>query len=179
MVHLWGDGLLNMNENGDVVLTRFTDSQENLTKGKGVTENLANIAGQFGGEQVATSGIEGGLQAFSNGVVGEYHIPLSELIQLIKDGYIVFAGLGNKEFVLSPHIADKYLTKINGKLINAKYDAKIKELEKQIEEAEKLKSKELQPLVKEKERLEKILEKLEYKIPNSSGIIRLNKDGSF
>jgi len=124
-----GDGLLNMNENGDVVLTRFTDSQENLTKGKGVTENLANIAGQFGGEQVATSGIEGGLQAFSNGVVGEYHIPLSELIQLIKDGYIVFAGLGNKEFVLSPHIADKYLTKINGKLINAKYDAELKTLE--------------------------------------------------
>jgi hypothetical protein len=128
-----GEGLLNMNENGDVVLTRFTDSQENLTKGKGVTENLANIAGQFGGEQVATSGIEGGLQAFSNGVVGEYHIPLSELIQLIKDGYIVFAGLGNKEFVLSPHIADKYLTKINGKLINAKYDAELKVLEQPVQ----------------------------------------------
>jgi hypothetical protein len=124
-----GEGLLNMNENGDVVLTRFTDSQENLTKGKGVTENLANIAGQFGGEQIATSGVEGGLTSFSNGVVGEYHIPLTELIQLIKDGYIVFAGLGNKEFVLSPHIADKYLAKINGKEINAKYDAEPKALE--------------------------------------------------
>ena len=74
-----GDGLLNMNENGDVVLTRFTDSEENLTKGKGKTENLANIAGQFGGEQIATSGVEGGLQSFTNGVIGEYHIPLQDL----------------------------------------------------------------------------------------------------
>lgn len=112
-----GDGLLNMNENGDVVLTRFTDEEANLTKGKGVTENLASISGQFGGEQIATTGIEGGLQSFSSSVVGEYHIPLQDLIQLIKDGYIVFAGLGNKEFVLSPHIADKYLTKVNGKNI--------------------------------------------------------------
>ena len=126
-----GDGLLNMNDNGDVVLTRYADSEEGLTKGKGKTENLASIAGQFGGEQIATSGIEGGLQSFTNGVVGEYHIPLNELIQLIKDGYVVFAGLGNKEFVLSPHIADKYLTKVNGQEINTKYNAELAELEKQ------------------------------------------------
>ena len=124
-----GDGLLNMNDNGDVVLTRYADSEEGLTKGKGKTENLASIAGQFGGEQIATSGIEGGLQSFTNGVVGEYHIPLNELIQLIKDGYVVFAGLGNKEFVLSPHIADKYLTKVNGKEINAKNGGELAALE--------------------------------------------------
>ena len=124
-----GEGLLNMNDNGDVILTRFADSEEGLTKGKGKTENLASIAGQFGGEQIATSGVEGGLASFSNGIIGEYHIPLNELISLIKEGYIVFAGLGNKEFVLSPHIADKYLSKINGKQINAKYDAELKALE--------------------------------------------------
>lgn len=112
-----GEGLLNMNQNGDVVLTRFADSEEGLTKGKGKTENLKDLAGQFGGEQIPTSAIEGGLQSFSNGVVGEYHIPLTDLITLMKDGYIVFAGLGNKEFVLSPHIADQYLTIVNGQKI--------------------------------------------------------------
>jgi hypothetical protein len=119
-----GEGLLNMDQNGNVILTRFADSEENLTKGKNVTENLQDIAGQFGGEQVATSGIDGGLQSFSNGFIGEYHIPLQEMIELIKDGYIVFAGLGNKEFVLSPHIADKYLTKINGEIIKANDSSK-------------------------------------------------------
>jgi hypothetical protein len=127
-----GESLLNMNENGDVVLTRYADSEEGLTKGKGKTKNLKDIAGQFGGEQIATSGIEGGAASFVNGVVGEYHIPLQELIDLIKSEDVVFAGLGNKEFVLSPHIADKYLTKINGKEINAKYDAELKALEQQL-----------------------------------------------
>jgi N12 class adenine-specific DNA methylase len=126
-----GESLLNMNENGDVVLTRYADSEEGLTKGKGKTKNLKDIAGQFGGEQIATSGIEGGAASFANGVVGEYHIPLQELIDLIKSEDVVFAGLGNKEFVLSPHIADKYLTKINGKQINAKYDIELKALEQQ------------------------------------------------
>ncbi len=124
-----GEALLNMNENGDVILTRYADSEEGLTKGKGKTKNLKDIAGQFGGEQIATSGIEGGAASFVNGVVGEYHIPLQELIDLIKSEDVVFAGLGNKEFVLSPHIADKYLTKINGKQINAKYDAELSLLE--------------------------------------------------
>ena len=115
-----GDGLLNMNENGDVVLTRFADSEEGLNKSGGITspDELKNLINNFGGEQIPTSAIEGGMVAYQEaggGVVGEYHIPLNDLIQLIKDGYIVFAGLGNKEFVLSPHIADKYLTKINGK----------------------------------------------------------------
>jgi SHS2 domain-containing protein len=114
-----GDGLLNMNENGDVVLTRFADSEEGLNKSGGITspDELKNLINNFGGEQIPTSAIEGGMVAYQEaggGVVGEYHIPLNDLIQLIKDGYIVFAGLGNKEFVLSPHIADKYLTKING-----------------------------------------------------------------
>ena len=124
-----GESLLNMNENGDVVLTRYADSEEGLTKGKGKTKNLKDIAGQFGGEQIATSGIEGGAASFANGVVGEYHIPLQELIDLIKSEDVVFAGLGNKEFVLSPHIADKYLTKINGKQINTKYNAELAALE--------------------------------------------------
>jgi hypothetical protein len=112
-----GDGLLNLDENGNVILTRHADSVDGLTKGKGKTKNLKDIAGQFGGEQVATSGVEGGLASFQSGTTGEYHIPLQELIQLIKDGSVVFAGLGNKEFVLSPDIADKYLTKIDGKTI--------------------------------------------------------------
>ena len=34
-------------------------------------------------------------------------------------------------------------------------------------------------ITKEKERLKKILSKLEYKVPDSSGVIRLNSDGSF
>ena len=134
-----GEGLLNVDSDGNVVLTRHAESEGDLVKSGQVTspEDLRNLTGVFGGEQVATSGVEGGLQSFKSGVVGEYKIPLAELVKLIKDGYVTFAGLGNKEFVLSPHIAQQYLSTIkdsSGKVIKEN-QVSSKTQEQQVSEA--------------------------------------------
>ena len=76
----------------------------------------------FGGEQIPTSGLVDGIAAYNSqgrNTKGTYRIPLAEFKDLIKKGYIQFAGFGNKEFVLSPHIASKYLTEINGKAVES------------------------------------------------------------
>uniref|UniRef100_A0A6M3XA37 Putative methyltransferase n=1 Tax=viral metagenome TaxID=1070528 RepID=A0A6M3XA37_9ZZZZ len=137
-----GEGLLNLDKNGNVILTRFSNDEYGLTKEKGKTEDLANIAGRFGGEQIATAAVEGGLTSFENGVVGEYHIPLQELKQLMKDGYVVFVGLGNKEFALSPHVANKYLSKINGKDVTPSPVAEKEKTMQPVAQAEPVQAKE-------------------------------------
>lgn len=133
-----GEGFLDIDENGVVTLSRFADSVEGLTKSGEITspEKLKELMNNFGGEQIPTSGVEGGMTAYSteNGVLGQFKIPLKDLIRLMKEGYIQFAGLGNKEFVLSPHIAKQYLTNItkNGEQVSIKEEAQ-KNLEEKIE----------------------------------------------
>ena len=115
-----GEGDFGFDINGNVVLTRFADSREGLTKSGNVTspDELKRLMNNYGGEQIPTSGVAGGMvnyQSSGGNVTGVYRIPLEEFKKLIKEGYVQFAGFGNKEFVLSPHIADKYLTEVNGK----------------------------------------------------------------
>jgi hypothetical protein len=119
-----GEGEFGFDSNGNVVLTRFAQDEDGLVKSGKITspEDLKRLTGVFGGEQIATSGMVGGLTAFStknNGVTGTYRIPLEDFKNLLKEGYITFAGFGNSEFVLSPHIASKYLTEINGKAVES------------------------------------------------------------
>ena len=127
-----GEGVLGFDKNGNVVLTRFSDSIEGLTKSGKISTptELKALMNNYGGEQIPTSGIAGGIEAYQteNGTTGTYRIPLAEFKKLLKEGYIQFAGFGNKEFVLSPHIALEYLSEVNGEIINqdkinAKYDA--------------------------------------------------------
>jgi len=117
-----GEGFLDMDKDGNVILTRFADSRENLTKdGKVLSpEELEKAANNHSNQTVSTSAIEGGMESYAkeNGVIGKYKIPIKELMKLMKEGYVHFAGIGNKEFVLSPHIAEKYLDSVNGEKIS-------------------------------------------------------------
>jgi len=117
-----GEGDFGFDSNGNVVLTRYADSKEGLTKSGKITssETLTKLMNSYGGEQIPTSALVGGMVAYQTGggnVTGTYRIPLEEFKKLIKKGYIQFAGFGNKEFVLSPHIAKQYLTEIDGKAV--------------------------------------------------------------
>lgn len=113
-----GEGFLDMDIDGNVILTRFADTEENLTKGGQVLspEDLVKGANNHSYTAVSTSAIEGGVPAYGKegGVVGKYKIPFKDLLDLMNQGYAHFAGVGNKEFVLSPHIAEKYLDTVNG-----------------------------------------------------------------
>jgi hypothetical protein len=117
-----GEGFLDMDSEGNIVLTRFADTQDNLTKG-GIEvspEDLQRGANNHSNTAISTSAVEGGVVSYAKegGVIGKYKIPMKELIQLMKDGHVYFAGIGNKEFVLSPHIAAKYLSTVNGSKVN-------------------------------------------------------------
>lgn len=119
-----GEGYLDMDNKDNVILTRFADTTENLTKGGKILnpEDLKKGANSHSNQAVSTSAVEGGVISYvkEDGVMGKYKIPITELIKLMKEGYVHFAGIGNKEFVLSPHIAEKYLYSINDNLLNSK-----------------------------------------------------------
>jgi hypothetical protein len=130
------EGDFGFDDKGNVVLIRFADSQEGLTKSGKISspEELKRLMNSYGGEQIPTSGLVGGMTSFSaqDRVIGTYRIPLSDFKDLLKQGYIQFAGFWNKEFVLSPHIAVKYLTEINNNQLNNQITSEQKQQAKQL-----------------------------------------------
>ena len=133
-----GEGLLNI-EGDNIVLTRLTNTEEDIVKtgevaDKSFLKGVAEAGGQFGGAQIPTSAVEGwsdtGAIAFGGKFISKFQIPIAEFTQLINEGYIQFAGLGNKEFVLSPHIAQRYLYSINGKTLKPSTTATTPETKK-------------------------------------------------
>jgi hypothetical protein len=90
------EGDFGFDDKGNVVLIRFADSQEGLTKSGKISspEELKRLMNSYGGEQIPTSGLVGGMTSFSaqDRVIGTYRIPLSDFKDLLKQGYIQFAG---------------------------------------------------------------------------------------
>lgn len=125
-----GDGELNIDDQGNVLLTRHADSFGGLTK-KGSTmtrEELRNVAlggGTYGGSSVNTSAMLGWgekswaaaeMTAGEEGrYTGVFKIPKAVLEQMLRDGDAALAGINHGEVILRPEVAEKWLYSVNGK----------------------------------------------------------------
>ena len=125
-----GAGLLNMDDNGNVILTRHASSIEGLNK-SGMTmtpeelRKYADTGAGFGGASVNTSALEHWASNEWNGgsgVIGRYTIPLNELADLLRSNQAVIANIAQGEISLLPSVADRYLTHINGKSIGERIE---------------------------------------------------------
>lgn len=113
---------LNVDSNGNVVLTRFASDEQHLTKNwvnVGQKELLETSLFHGGGRGLPTSGFANwsfGL-SHSNKTVGNFVIPPKDFLQGIKDKNIYLGNLGEGEFVLNPNWAKDYLSSINDKKV--------------------------------------------------------------
>jgi hypothetical protein len=146
------------------------------TKGEGESSYwVSNVPSQYKGTNL------GGFtkEEVENKINAKYDAELArELYKEIKAGKLV-----TDMTVAEQAVADKYITEELRKSVDAELvasEGKQQTTDVITNDVESkttiLKDNELE---KERERLARILEKLEYNIPNSSGKIRLNKDGSF
>lgn len=115
---------LNIDKNGNVVLTRIAMYEDHLTKGwvdVGKQELLDTTLSHGGGRGLPTSGISKWSDQFGSGyngperAVGSFVIPQKDFLQGIKDSNVYLGNLGEGEFVLNPKWAKDYLKTINGK----------------------------------------------------------------
>ena len=113
---------LNVDSNGNVVLTRFASDEQHLTKNwvnVGQKELLETSLFHGGGKGLPTSGFANwsfGLSD-SNKTVGNFVIPSKDFLQGIRDKNIYLGNLGEGEFVLNPNWAKDYLSSINNKKV--------------------------------------------------------------
>jgi len=120
-----GSGTLNMDGNGNVVLTRVADNEDHLGKSWrqiGREELMSTSMWHGGGRGIPTSGMSGWDQSFGttsrpDRVVGTFTIPVQDLIQAIRDGNAVLGNVGEGEIVLNPSFAKRYLSHLNGKTV--------------------------------------------------------------
>ena len=120
-----GVGKLNIDENGNVILTRHASNEEAITKsGMSMTPDelrqYANGGGTFGGASVNTSALThwgDNSWAGGHGVVGTFTIPIQDLKGLLARGEAVFANVAEGEISLLPSVAERYLTHLNGQVV--------------------------------------------------------------
>jgi hypothetical protein len=114
-----GSGKLNMDEEGNVVLTRVADNEDHLTKDwtdVGVKEMIDTSVYHGGGAGLPTSGFARWTDSFGrgrkDGVVGTFRIPAKVFLEMVKRGDAVLGNIGEGEIVLNPAAAKQYLAKV-------------------------------------------------------------------
>jgi hypothetical protein len=111
-----GSGTLNMDQEGNVILTRVADSEDHLTK-KWVSvdtkEMIDTSIYHGGGQGLPTSGFAKWTDSFGstreNKVVGTFRIPAKVFLEMVKRGDAVLGNIGEGEIVLNPAAAKQYL----------------------------------------------------------------------
>ena len=112
---------LNINDQGNVVLTRLAQSENHLTKdwvAVDATEMESTSLSNGGGKGLPTSGFKDWQNQFGvsrTNLTATFEISPDELIQAIRDGNAYIGNMGEGEIVLSPAFARNYLKQVNGK----------------------------------------------------------------
>ena len=115
---------LNINEDGNIVLTRQANSEKHLTKGwvNASSEELLNTSlSQGGGNGLPTSGFKDWDKSFntSSEFTSTFIIPPKDLQNGIVQSNALIGNLGEGEIVLNPKWAKQYLSKVNGEEVTS------------------------------------------------------------
>jgi hypothetical protein len=105
-----------IDEKGRVVLKRYADDRERLTKqGRDVTpkemEESSLGTGSPGGGSVHTSANIEGWHSYMP-LYGIFKIPVKDFLENANKGKIILGNLGESEIILTGKIAEKYLDQI-------------------------------------------------------------------
>ena len=112
---------LNINSQGNVVLTRLASSENHLTKdwvAVDTKEMESTSISNGGGRGLPTSGFNDWQDQYGTGrtaFIATFEIAPDELIQAIRDGNAYIGNMGEGEIVLNPAFARNYLKQVNGK----------------------------------------------------------------
>ena len=112
---------LNINKQGNVVLTRLASSESHLTKdwvAVDTKEMESTSISNGGGRGLPTSGFNDWQDQYGTGrtaFIATFEIAPDELIQAIRDGNAYIGNMGEGEIVLNPAFARNYLKQVNGK----------------------------------------------------------------
>ena len=131
---------LNVNEDGNIVLTRQANSERHLTKNwkPSSAEDLLNTSlSQGGGGGLPTSGFKGWEKSFSTNAsfTAQFVIPPNDLLEGIRNSKALIGNLGEGEIVLDPEWAKSYLSSVNEESIAvSKHGINYSKTNKSIEE---------------------------------------------
>ena len=112
---------LNINDQGNVVLTRLANNESHLTKdwvAVDAVEMESTSITNGGGRGLPTSGFSDWQDQYGTSrtaFTATFEIAPDELIQAIRDGNAYIGNMGEGEIVLNPAYARNYLKQVNGK----------------------------------------------------------------
>ena len=112
---------LNINNQGNVVLTRLANNESHLTKdwvAVDAVEMESTSLSNGGGRGLPTSGFNDWQDQYGTSrtaFIATFEIAPDELIQAIRDGNAYIGNMGEGEIVLNPAYARNHLKQVNGK----------------------------------------------------------------
>ena len=128
------DNKLNIDLDGNIILTRVAPTEEYLTKGWEPVNSLEELknTSEFhgGGGGLPTSGFIDENNSFirsygKDSLISKFKIPEKDFLAGIVEGNIYLGNIGEGEFVLNPYWAKNYLSSINGEAATITKDGKI------------------------------------------------------
>lgn len=138
---------INLDKNGNVVLTRITANENQLGKNWkniGYSELVETSLFHGGGGGLPTSGFNNWTDQFGSGIsnrlVSTFNIPQQDFLEGVRSKNIVLGNIGEGEFVLNPKWAKDYLSDIDGKKASILDDGSITYNQPKIKEENNLKS---------------------------------------
>ena len=125
---------LNIDSDGNIILTRAAPTEEYLTKEWKPVNSLEELknTSEFhgGGGGLPTSGFTDENNSFirsfgKDSLISKFKIPEEDFLAGIIEGNIYLGNVGEGEFVLNPYWAKNYLSSINGEAATITKDGKI------------------------------------------------------
>jgi hypothetical protein len=114
-----GSGKLNVDDEGNVVLTRVVEDEDQLGKGWdniGAQEMMDTSLYHGGGRALPTSGFDNWGDSFrghwEDRMVAQFKIPVKDFLAMVKAGDAIVGNIGEGEIVLNPAAAKKYLATV-------------------------------------------------------------------
>lgn len=112
---------IEIDEYGNVVLYRYSDYEEDFVKsGKEVSrEELQDTSDHHGGGAGIPTAFDAQVNQGSGELLGVYKIPVDKFIEYHQAEELIFGNIGEREVVLSPHIAKQYFDSYKKKASSA------------------------------------------------------------